>query len=188
MTYGIRYWIGCLILSIGISLFGVTSLGHWTDIGGYNSGPPRPWERFDQELVKRTPNFQSLLAEARRRANGQLNELPPDEAMEILHAVIVDRFTHGDAQHTIFTNWILWVLGKIHPAFAHIWDADIAVSRGHSLFCDQSSYLLLCLALESDIRARHVGLDGHVVMEAWYNNDWHLYDPTASFAAIRLSG
>ena len=49
--------------------------------------------------------------------------------------------------------------------------------RGHSLLCGQSSYVLLTLAQEHGVRVRHVGLVGHVVMEAWYDDDWHLFDP-----------
>jgi hypothetical protein len=33
------------------------------------------------------------------------------------------------------------------------------------------------LANDIGIRSRHVGLGRHVVMEAFYDKDWHLYDP-----------
>lgn len=51
------------------------------------------------------------------------------------------------------------------------------VRDGYSGYCDQVSFVLVQLALENGIQARHVGLEGHVVMEAWYDNDWHMYDP-----------
>jgi hypothetical protein len=177
MKHAQKRWPGWLMISIGTALLIVTGVGQWTDRGGYHSVPPRSWERFDQELVKRTPDLPSLLEEAEQRTGRRLHEMPPGEAMEVLHGIVTERFTHADAQHTPFTNWILWVLGVFHPALGHIWNADLTVAKGHSLSCDQASYLLLALALKSGIQARHVGLDGHVVMEAWYDGDWHLYDP-----------
>jgi len=97
-----------------------------------------------------------------------------------LYEIVTDRFTHNEgARHTVFTNWLLFSLGKIVTPLGIIWSPDVFVSKGYSLICSQSSYLLMQLALKSGIRARHVGLNGHVVMEAWYDNDWHLFDPDA---------
>lgn len=62
------------------------------------------------------------------------------------------------------------------------------LANGYSLYCDQISYTLLSLALEHGIKARHVGLDGHVVMEAWYEADWHLYDPDLEVVPVDASG
>jgi len=180
--------VGWFLLGTGITLLFITILGHWTGVGQYRNSSPRSWERFDQKLVKQTPNFHSLLLVAKAGAKGSLSELQPDELMEKLYSVMVDRFTHYDAQHNIFTNWIFWMMGKIHPAFRHILDVNILVSKGHSLLCDQSSYMLLRLALEAGIRARHVGLYGHVVMEAWYDGDWHLYDPDMEVMPVDEKG
>jgi hypothetical protein len=85
---------------------------------------------------------------------------------------VADRFTHGDAEHNLSINWLLWSLGQFNPNFKHIRNPQVLVSGGHCLFCDQSSYLLLNLALKAGIRARHVGLGGLVVMEAWYDGNW----------------
>jgi hypothetical protein len=97
--------------------------------------------------------------------------------MRVLHDVVAERFTNHEARHTLFTNWILWALSKIHPSFGRIWSVELLTSGGHSGFCDQVSYVLLQLALDSGIRARHVNLYGHVVTEAWYGDAWHLFDP-----------
>lgn len=100
-----------------------------------------------------------------------------ENAMVALYELVAERFTHMAARHTVFSNWILASMGKTHPAFAHIRNPATMVRRGHSLLCGQSSYVLLRLARENGIGARHVGLKGHVVMEAWYEDDWHLFDP-----------
>ena len=97
--------------------------------------------------------------------------------MDILYALTADRFTHGLAQHNVCSDWILWALGQIHPAFLVVRSEAAMVARGHSLFCSQSSFVLMSMAAEAGIRARHVGLYGHVVMEAFYDGGWHLYDP-----------
>jgi hypothetical protein len=178
-----RYQLSIATIALGASLLIISVLGQWTGLGNYKSAPPRPGERFDPELVKQTPNLDSLYRVAEQRAGKPFDELPPQEVMESLYGVVADRFTNGAAQHTLFSNWILWSLGQLHPSIMHIRDPEVLVSGGHSLFCDQSSYLLLSLALKAGIRARHVGLDGHVVMEAWYDGNWHLYDPDAEVIA-----
>jgi len=33
-----------------------------------------------------------------------------------------------------------------------------------------------------------VGLNGHVVMEAWYEGDWHLYDPDLEVLPVNSQG
>ena len=94
------------------------------------------------------------------------------------YELVTERFIHGDtAHHNLFSNWLLAKMGTIYPAFAHIRVPETMVRRGYSLLCGQSSYVLLTLARERGVRVRHVGLVGHVVMEAWYDDDWHLFDP-----------
>ncbi len=84
--------------------------------------------------------------------------------MRILYDLIVNRFTHYEAQHNLASNWILYAAGFVHPTFRHMWSPDRFVSQGYSLLCDQSSFLLLHLAMAHGIKARRVGLQGQVVM------------------------
>ena len=44
--------------------------------------------------------------------------------------------------------------------------------------------MLVTLARGYGIAARHLGLDGHVVMEAWYDGDWHMFDPTKDVVPV----
>jgi hypothetical protein len=108
--------------------------------------------------------------------------------MLALYGLVTERFTHRAARHTFFSNWLLSGMGAIHPAFAHIRVPETMVRRGYSLLCGQSSYVLLRLAMDNGIRARHVGLNGHVVMEAWYDNDWHLFDPDLEVVPRNVKG
>jgi len=106
------------------------------------------------------------------------DEFSNKQIMNELYDIVTYRFIHGDqAKHNIFSNWLLYLLGFGHPAFALIHDPDVLLHNGHSALCSEQSYLLLTLAERSGIRARHVGLNGHVVIEAWYSGEWHMYDP-----------
>ncbi len=166
-----------LTVSGGILLV-ITFLGYWSLAGNYKDFPPRNWESFDPELAQNSPDLDSLFRVANERAHRSLKDLEPGEAMKVLYETVIARFTHGNrANYNLFSNWILWGLGKIHPAFSEINDPDALLKNGHSGLCSQTSYVLLRLAQKAGIRPRHVGLYGHVVMEAWYDGDWHLYDP-----------
>lgn len=180
----LRY-LGIFVSVVGFLLLLVTAAGHWTDLGRYDSAAPRKWERFDPSLVESLNSFSSLLETAQERIPENANE---SQTMEILYAIVADRFTHKEARHTFYSNWLLYLMGKIHPTFLHIRDTEVMLKNGYSLFCGQSSYILLQMALANDIRARHVGLDGHVVMEAWYDDDWHLYDPDLEVVPVNENG
>lgn len=172
-----RRGLGYGILSIGCVLTVVASLGEWSNLGDYVSTHPRSWERFDSDLVSRTPDLEGLFVAANQRTDNGLGSLGAKRTMQVLFETTTDRFTHGATMHTPFSNWILWSMGKIHPAFGAIRDPGNLLKRGESALCSDSSYVLMQLAIAAGIRARHVGLNGHVVMEAWYDGDWHMYDP-----------
>ncbi len=173
---------------LGVSLLCVSLIGDFTSIGGYENNIPRAWERFDKSLVSKTRDIGDLILEAKRRQEN-FSTLNDEQKMIVLYEVVIDRFVHNEgARHTIYTNWLLYLGGKVVSPLGIIWDPDILVSKGHSLICSQSSYLLLQMALQNKIKARHVGLNGHVVMEAWYADDWHLFDPDAEVMPKDVSG
>ncbi len=175
-------------ICIGVVLFCVAYLGDTTHMGGYENTERRSWEQFDEALVSRTSSVDDLITEANNREENY-EQLPDEKKMMTLYEVVIDRFTHNaGAKHTLFTNWLLYFSGKAHPVLGTIMDPDIFVAKGHSLICSQSSYLLMQMALREGIVARHVGLNGHVVMEAWYDNNWHLFDPDAEVVPRNSEG
>jgi len=100
------------------------------------------------------------------------------EKMLIIYNVVIKRFTHSDqAKHNLFSNWFLWGAGKLYSPFSYIRLPATLVEKGHSSLCSEQAYLLQTLAESVGVQTRSAGLFGHVVMEAWYDNDWHLYDP-----------
>ncbi len=162
----------------GSVLLLITILGHWFGKGKYVNHPPRGFELFDLELAQSTPGLDSLLEAAKARSAKPFDALPPKEKMQVLYETAAARFTHGNQDdHNLFSNWILWGMSKIHKNFSAIFDPELLLKNGHSTMCGGVSLVLVHLALKSGITARHVGLYGHVVMEAWYDGDWHLYDP-----------
>lgn len=177
--------LGVVALCLGALLLAIASAGHWTSIGDYAGGPPRQGELYDPHLTASIASYSDLLELTRSRLPISASE---QEIMDVLYRTVAARFTHGEASHNIVSNWILASLGRLHSTFSHIWAPRIMVAKGHSLLCDQSSYLLLSLALENGVRARHVGLNGHVVMEAWYDSDWHLYDPDLEVVPYDATG
>ncbi|MBV1915544.1 MAG: transglutaminase-like domain-containing protein [Pseudomonadales bacterium] len=175
------------VVSAGLLIFGlagmfVSILGVVTSLGEYNSAPPRSWEQFDLQLVNETPDFASLQKRVRLLTDESLNE---QEKMLIIYNEVIRRFTHSDpARYNIYSNWFLWLIGTVHPSFSSIGKPDILLKNGHSGLCSQQTYLLQVLAGTNGIHNRKVGLNGHVVMEAWYDNDWHLFDPDLEVVPI----
>ena len=173
-----RRTAGLILVLVGAILLGVSMVGDRTDAGRYFNLPPRSWERFDLSLASRTPDMESLYRAAHGRASRNLREMPPQETMDLLYGVVSDRFTHGDrATYSPFSNWLLWSLGFADPRFRDIQDPDALLRNGHSALCGDVSHVLMGLAELSRIPTRHVLLDGHIVMEAWYDGNWHAYDP-----------
>ncbi len=176
-----RRWTGLCCLFVGCALELIAVLGHFTPLGYYKSVPPAGYDRLDLGLTERTKSLDALYAEADRQAGSALHQLPPAEQMFILYDLVARRFTGGNAQHSIWSNWVQWTarqaLGNRYPAVGMMFNPDNVLKYGHSGFCAAQSFVLVRLAKQAGIRARHVGLASHVVMEAWYDNDWHMYDP-----------
>ena len=173
-----RRTTGWVLILAGAILLAVSLVGVRTGAGRYVNLPPRSWERFDSDLASRTPDLESLYRAAQTRASRNLRDMPPQETMDLLYEVVSDRFTHGDrATYNLFSNWVLWTLGFAEPRYRDIQDPDTLLRNGHSALCGDVSYVLMRLAEKSGIPARHVLLNGHIVMEAWYDGGWHAYDP-----------
>ena len=179
-----RIILGAALLSIGIILLTICLIGEFGVGTNYFETPVRPWERFDPKLGERTRDIDSFFSEVERRYGVEFNNLSTPVAMDVLFNAVCERFSHRQARYTLFSNWILWMLGKLRGPIGAIHEPNYLLKYGNIALCDQQSFVLVFLALERGIRARHVGLGGHIVMEAWYNNDWHMYDPDEEVSGI----
>lgn len=181
--------LGVVLVVVGCGLLALSALGTWTFLGEYRNFPARSWERFDPSLAASTPDLEALYGAAQGRARRPFRDLPPEETMRILYETVSDRFTHGDrAVYSPFSNWVMWALGHVDRRYRYIQDPDTLLREGHSALCGDVSYVLIRLASMAGIPARHVLLEGHIVMEARYGHGWHAYDPDLEVAAKDAAG
>lgn len=186
---GNKYWLSShSLIFLGLTGLLVSLLGEVTTLGQYKSLSPRTWEQFDQQLVIETPDFVSL----QKKLNFLINQSTSQpstkqEKMLITYELVINRFTHGDPKYNLFSNWVLWLMEKVHPTFSYIRQPAVLIENGYSALCGGQSYLLQTLAESQGIRSRQVGLNGHVVMEAWFDNDWHLFDPDLEVVPLLAS-
>lgn len=167
---------GYSFFALSIILIAISLLGEWTTLGNYENTKAQISEKFNPGMVESVKSYKSFIKLTQKKVQDS-SANTDQEKMIVFYNLVIDRFTRGEAKHNLYTNWLLFAAGQINPVFLHIYDMNLLISRGHSAQCDQSSYLLLRLALDNGIRARHDGLSGHVVMEAWYKSDWHMFDP-----------
>ena len=176
ILFKIKQCLAFFLIMLGISLLMLSLLGDYGIDDSDGSHVITKGETVDKHLanVKSVGDILHIL----RVDAPEYNNFPEEKRIIILYDIVTNRFSHcsGD-KHTIRTNWILWTLGLIHPVLRTTWNPNIWLRKADCLVCSQSSYLLMKLSIAVGIRARHVGLDGHVVMEAWYQNDWHMFDP-----------
>lgn len=83
---------GTGLLLVGAGLLTIAALGHWTGLGDYVSRPARSWELFDRTLVERTPTIEALYQAAEQKNGGNLGDLPPQEALQVLFETASARF------------------------------------------------------------------------------------------------
>lgn len=100
--------------------------------------------------------------------------------MDLIYDFVINRFDHsGDPSpsYSFYSNYLLYTAGLINPEFSRIRDPNYLLQQRSLGSCSELSYIMVAMAENLNIRARHVGLNGHVVMEAYYDNDFHMYDP-----------
>lgn len=108
----------------------------------------------------------------------QINSLDSNKKENVIlnYEKIIQTFPHGVAVHTINTNWIMYILGKVHSTLGTMYKHE-NFFKSQDLICSQSSYLLMKILEKQDITTRHVSLYGHVLLEVWFDNKWHMIDP-----------
>ena len=163
------------LILLGLLGLLLSILGEVTKLGEYQSFPQREWEQFDPNSVTELPNIVAMKNKIDQSLPQSLTE---QEKMFVIYDLVIHRFTHGNqSKYNIFSNWLLWLTGKIASPLSFVRSPDILLEHGHSALCGTQAYVLQNLAESYGIPTRRVGMNGHVVMEAWYENDWHLYDP-----------
>lgn len=164
-----------IVLSM-FMLFGITVIGHFRVYTGVEENVESEGNNLRQNLVAKIRSIEDAQQYLFERKNfGGVTE---KEKMDLIFDLVTNRFVHRNLRHTVFTNWIMWFLGIPHPEIRAMRVADNILKYGNHGLCSQASYILLTLAEKNSIPARHVAIKGtHVIMEAWYDGAWHMYDP-----------
>ena len=95
---------GFLLSLLGAALLLVASLGHFTDMGKYESAPPRKWERLKPNLVGTIDSYSKLIEFTERQLSEKSSKR---EIMNVLYTAVIERFTHKEASHTFFSKFIV---------------------------------------------------------------------------------
>jgi hypothetical protein len=155
------------------TLLVLTILGvYWPGRFRVPSGPLPAWDRFDETLARRTRSLVALQDELGAAVReGEL-------LFTACYDLVRKRFVHGaPARPTLFGNWLLALVQLGYPPLA-LSGADRILASGAIGSCSQISQVLSELGNRMGLPCRLVGLNGHVLVEAWYDEDWHLADPT----------
>ena len=166
--------VSIIVLAVSVVLLGVAVVGHERALP---MGKAMDGERFAPELVASVQSMDAMRAEVVRRTSGEFQNFDDRAKMDALFALVTDRFAHGENRHSFWSNWILWAAGQVVDSAGFIRNPDTLLRIGSEALCGQQSYVLMHLAKGEGIPVRHVGLNGHVVMEAWFDDAWHMYDP-----------
>lgn len=176
MVAGTRAAAGLILVVLGAALLAVNAWGAFQ----WHRAPARNWEQFDPSLARQTRDLDDLFERAEAIAAAPLRSLAPDSAMTVLADVTARRFTHRAARYSLADNWIIAAVAALSGRAAqvlHIEEPESILAAGESALCGQASSVLMRLAEAAGIPARLVGLNGHVVVEAYYDGEWHMYDP-----------
>jgi hypothetical protein len=159
-----------LLMSIGLFVF--VTIGHYLNVN-------EDWLNNDinrrkalEYNIHSTKDVQRYL----RQSYSEFDSFSDPKKMVVIYSIVEDLFVHREALHTPLSNIVLYAFGGVVPSLRHVWSPDILLDKFKYGFCDQSNYVLLYIASLEGIKVRSVGLKGHVVMEAWHNNQWNLYD------------
>ena len=84
---------------------------------------------------------------------------------------------HSDKRRIqLYENWVLWLVGKFHEPLADTQMPERIVS-GKGALCSEASAVFNSIAKLNGVKARFIGLDGHVVSEVLTDKGWRVVDP-----------
>jgi len=149
----------------------ITIIGETIEERNYLNYPPRSWEKFDPQLVQEITSYKSFIQKSSQLI-AMSQAKTEQEKMLVLYHLVTNYFTHGDqAKHNLYSNWIMSLVGVFYPMGNFIRVPEAIVNNGHSALCSQQSRVLGALASNFGVNYRLIDLQGHVVVEVWYNDD-----------------
>ena len=175
---------GQALLIVGLVLFVLSVIGPFQR-PDEDFGEHAPWDRFDADLYKATPTYARLVDYARN----EVAQMSSDEQKALaVQDIVTRRFVHGEARETMLTNFPKYLGGLISPPIGSIYSSDRLLRSGNMGLCSQQTHVLVDLAQDVGLKARQVGLHGHVVAEIWIDGKWRMFDPDFELVLRRPDG
>lgn len=104
-------------------------------------------------------------------------ELGPEKYCAVLRQRLTERFRHGAARYTFWSNYVFWLGSLCVSRLQKIENTEHLFRYSQRALCHQISQAMVDVATRVEIPARVVSLDGHVVVETYYDKAWHGFDP-----------
>lgn len=105
-----------------------------------------------------------------------------EQPMEKFDIITVNKeifrsIAHSDKRKIqLYENWVLWLAGKFYEPLADTQMPERIVS-GEGALCSEASAVFNSIAKLNGVKARFIGLDGHVVSEVQTDKGWRVVDP-----------
>ena len=137
------------------------------------------------------PDYDDLILQV----NTDASDVSDLSKITAIYNIVLDRFP-WDAEHpgeptpkyTISSNWVAALLGLFDERLSEIRLPEYILQQRMTPACSELSFLMVSLSESVGVRSRHVGLNGHVVMEAFYDGKWHMYDPLYGVSPADFDG
>jgi hypothetical protein len=133
-------------------------------------------EKYDKSLA-RLNSIEKLNAYIDSCVRVQNIEALSKEEIFLVNEIIEQKFYHGYSHYSFENNWIAYLTGK------YIWDhlsaiviPDDLVKHGMAA-CSQQAIVMMEILKQRGFEVRKLGLTGHFILEAFYDKEWHIFDP-----------
>jgi hypothetical protein len=108
-----------------------------------------------------------------------VQKVPAFSAKEVflVNDIIQRKFYHGYSYYSMQDNFLAYLAGK------YIWGDLSAIVIPEDLVkhqmaaCSQQAIVMMAVLKQRGYKVRKLGLTGHYILEVFYNNQWHVFDP-----------
>ncbi len=106
-----------------------------------------------------------------------VEQVGEEEFLVVLCRRLGSRFEHGPGRFTVWSNYVFRWGGLFCRRLRTVENTRLLFRYCRRALCHQMAQAMVDVATEAGLKARVVGLDGHVVAEAHYGGGWHGFDP-----------
>ena len=138
--------------------------------------PPLPW---GEERVRGASSPRRSERDWKRFAASlpDPEHVGPEAFFVALSEGLSERFPHGVADFTIWSNYVFWAASRVVGRLRAIEDTAHLFRYARCGLCSQIAQAFVDIATRRRQTARVVALRGHVIAEGYYDGKWHMFDP-----------